>query len=150
MSVEIVDLLIFSASVGVSGCGSSMLTWMFHRFVSLSVVYNNHISIIVRPPPTLTSAMLSISLTMLSVSHWVLNRSVSCITLCRESQVKVAWWLVVSSFTSHRGLVSTLHSAGGIQSNIRAEIIIGLSSSQSSHSYFFLENISKFPTLLET
>ena len=70
--------------------------------------------------------MLSISLTMLSVSHWVLHRSVSCITLCRESQVKVAWWLMVSSFTSHRGLVSTLHSAGGIQSDIRGEIILGL------------------------
>ena len=54
VSVEMVDLLIFSARPSVltclfcvSGDGSSMLTWMFHRFVSRSVVYNNDISVII-------------------------------------------------------------------------------------------------------
>ena len=48
VSVEIVDLLIFSASsipaltwsFSVSSGVSSMFTWMFHRFVSLRVAYN--------------------------------------------------------------------------------------------------------------
>ena len=38
VSVETVDLLIVSARQ--SGGVSSMLTWMFHRFVSLRVAYN--------------------------------------------------------------------------------------------------------------
>ena len=86
--------------------------------------YLHHNNILLRA--ALTSAMLSICLTMLSVSYCVLQRSVSGITLCRESQVKVAWWVAVSSFTSHIGLVRTLHSARGFQSDIRGEIILGL------------------------
>ena len=108
--------MIFSAGfVSMPAGGSSMLTWMFHRFVSLRVVCNNisiiHILLI---SSSLTSAMLSISLTMLSVSYWV--------TLCRESQVKLAWWVAVSSLTSHSGLVRTLHSAGRVQSDSEIEL----------------------------